>query len=318
MDASEHLRPLVGLLARIGDAVGAGELIGAAHLVSAVGIRSRIEPDLIWVGTRRLTSPIPRLVLELEPPVDARALCDALAVERPVAVSGDVHQHLWQVVVAGADLPDPHARRIAVEPFRAGRWDVRFDLVGRPTGPLPDRVAGASPAYDVHERGGQVHRIEVARGPHRSDVVSAAHPDARTLLAATATAHPVWRDGWEVDPGDDFVLVYDGGRPVTGAAFRVVRPGLAMASRFCVAGQSHLGHAGSALLDVLEAVALDRGCDGLRLDSSAFRHDAQVPYLRHGYLVGPPYDGDADHEVWAERDLRPPRPRNDPARGLGR
>lgn len=319
MDTPRRLRLLTGVIARIGEAVGATELLHAADgLPADAGIDVCVEPDALWVGADRLTSPTPRLVLGLQPPLDARSLCDALGVDHPVAVTGDVHQARWSVHVAGAELPDPYARRIAVKPFRAGRWDVRLDLLGRPAGPLPDLVAGASPAYDVRERGGQVHRIEVTRGTCRSVVVSAAHPDARALLAATAAAHPVWRGGWGLEPDHAFVLVHDGGRPVTGAAFRVVRPGLAMASRFCVAAEGQIGHAGSVLLDVLESVALERGCDRLRLDSSAFRHDAQVPYLRHGYLVGPPYDGDADQAVWAERDLRPAGARNDPARCHGR
>jgi hypothetical protein len=69
---------------------------------------------------------------------------------------------------------------------------------------------------------------------------------------------------------------------------------------------SRLGrHLGAALLDTLEAVALARGCERLRLDSSAFLLGDDLPYARCGYAVGPPYTGDPDVDVWIEKTLRP-------------
>ena len=50
---------------------------------------------------------------------------------------------------------------------------------------------------------------------------------------------------------------------------------------------------------------VDAGSTRLRLDSSAFLADAEVPWQGRGYVVGPPYDGDADVETWAERTLDP-------------
>ena len=56
-------------------------------------------------------------------------------------------------------------------------------------------------------------------------------------------------------------------------------------------------------LDTLEAVARDQGSARLRLDSSAFLLDAELPCERWGYAAGPAYAGDADVGVWAEKDL---------------
>jgi hypothetical protein len=58
------------------------------------------------------------------------------------------------------------------------------------------------------------------------------------------------------------------------------------------------------LLDALEAIARDQRFTRLRLDSSAFLFGGQLPYARYGYAIGPPYEGDADVEVWAEKELR--------------
>jgi hypothetical protein len=85
-------------------------------------------------------------------------------IAQPVAVSTDVHQHTWWLHAGGEDLPDPYGRRIASGHPRWGAYVVRIQLSGRPPGPLPGVVAGASPAYDVRERGGAVVAIEIAPG----------------------------------------------------------------------------------------------------------------------------------------------------------
>jgi hypothetical protein len=102
-----------------------------------------------------------QLRLTLDPPVDARELARLWGIDRPVAVSTDVHQHSWWLLVAGEPLPDPYGPRIAAESPRAGAWTLRIELDGRPSGPLPGVVCGASPAYDVNERGGQVVAVEI-------------------------------------------------------------------------------------------------------------------------------------------------------------
>jgi hypothetical protein len=294
---------LDGLPARLAGAVGPAELEAATRPSVGSGIERRLEPSLIWAGTDRLPASVPRVVVTVEPPVDARDLCRAWGIERPVATSGDAHQRGWRVDIAGEELPDPFARRIAVRPFTAGRWTVRLDLAGRPAGALPAVVAGASPAYDVLERGGEIRRLEISPTAQHSAVVRGDHPDARALLDTMAARHPAWHSGWSVPPDADVGVVYDGDGPITGAAIGDAGGGTFLASRLCVAPDRPLGHAGSTLLDLLEAVVLARGGARLRLDDSAFLHAAAIPYPRHGYVVGPPYDGDADTVTWAERDL---------------
>jgi hypothetical protein len=139
---------------------------------------------------------------------------------------------------------------------------------------------------------------------HRVELVSATHPDAAGLLAARRAAHPHWAAGWDVEADDAFVVVYEADRPVAGAVIRHGLDTISRASRLCgIEGQDTA--AGSALLDGLEALAREAGSTRLRLDSSAFLDDASVPWQRHGYVTGPPYNGDADVEVWVERALDP-------------
>jgi hypothetical protein len=72
------------------------------------------------------------------------------------------------------------------------------------------------------------------------------------------------------------------------------------AHSFSVAADAAGCHAGSALIDALEAIALAEGADVVRLDRSVDAVHQAVPFERHGYRrVG---EGD---EVVAERLVRP-------------
>ena len=303
MDDADRLVELTGFAARLTAAVGAAELGAATRFPDDAGFTIRFQADELWVAGRRLVSPTPAVVVDLATPLDAAVVCRAVGLQRPVGVSGDVHQHRWEVLVAGAPVPDPHAHRILVEPLRLGHWALRPLLAGRPAGALPQRVAGASPAYDVVAGSGSVVRLQVARREVWADILPAGHPHASVLLAGMARAAPSWRLGWDVSPEDPVVVVYDDSEPAAGAVLRLGE--IAVASRLCAAPVSGEGDAGSSLLDVLEALALEHGCGLLRLDSSAFLASARVPWSRHGYRVGPDYAGDTDEPVWAERDLRP-------------
>ena len=92
---------------------------------------------------------------------DARELASLWGIGRPVAVSGDVHQQSWWLMAGGDAIPDEYGPRIAASDLRAGRWRLRARLSARPEGPLPGVAAGASPAYDVTERGGDVVELEI-------------------------------------------------------------------------------------------------------------------------------------------------------------
>jgi hypothetical protein len=270
------------LPARLSQVVSADELDLATRSLEGSGV------------TRSFRTGRPELTLELDPPADARALCAAWGIERPVAVSPDVHQSTWSVLVAGDELADPHAKRIASKRITAGRWDVVPRLSARPAGELPGVVSGASPAYDIVERGGAVASIEIAPTAHPVRAFAPDHPDAMQLLGAMASAEPAWRGGWTADPAATFVVVYDGSGPVAGAS---VSDGW-LVTKICMLEDGY----GAALLDALEALARERGQTRVRLDSSAFLGD-WLPYARYGYEVGPPYEGDADVDVWAEKDL---------------
>lgn len=136
----------------------------------------------------------------------------------------------------------------------------------------------------------------------RIAVVPATHPDAVSLTAARRAAYPHWAAGWDLDGGDQFVVVYDGDTPTAGAAIRHGPDGISRASRLCASERADEG-AGAALLDALEGVARAAGSTRLRLDSSAFLAEAGIPWQANGYVTGPPYDGNADVEVWTERIL---------------
>jgi hypothetical protein len=109
-------------------------------------------PPGVWAGPSGFT---------LTPPVDARRLAGLWGVQRPVAVSVDVHQTLWYLFDTGQELPHPSLRWIEVVPVRAGSLVLRARLTGRPPGPVPTTVAGASPAYDLLTVPGEVDVVEV-------------------------------------------------------------------------------------------------------------------------------------------------------------
>lgn len=264
MHAGSRWQFLADLHQRLAAAVGAAELEAATQPPD--GVVRRMEPDRMWVGDRRLAAPIPRVVLDLSPPVPAADLWAAWGIAQPAARSGD--------------QPDE-------APWPVGRWGVRFHLVGA----------------------GEVGQVEVFARPVRVDRVDSVDPTARALLDAMSSFYPAWRGGWDVPPAAGFVVVHAEDRPVAGAAITHDEQGIAHASCLCVDPDRIAGPAGPALLDALEAVALASGCHRLCLDGSVFLHREHIPYLRCGYVVAPPYDGDADASVWAEKDL--------PAEGRG-
>ena len=95
------------------------------------------------------------------PGQDAQWLLTAWHLDRAYAVAIDPHQETWQLARYGQDVSDPNATRIAVVPIAFGTWTVRPRLAGRPAGPLPNVVAGASPAYDISVYSAQVVGIDL-------------------------------------------------------------------------------------------------------------------------------------------------------------
>jgi hypothetical protein len=271
---------LTELPALVGSAVGGDEL-RAALAVEVPGVAVRLDADSVAVGDRQLRSTLPRVTMDLDPPVDAGWLSKAWRIVAPVAVSGDAHQHRWHLCVSGAELPDPHGRRIVSHTPTAGRWDVDPVLAGRPPGPLPGVSSGASPAYDLLATGGSVATIEISRTWLAATVVRSDHPSLAALpAAAPADRGRRWRGG---RPGaTDVVVVSSGGEPLVAAGFRTAGE-VHWAFAFTAAAGAVERHAGSTLLDALEALALDAGAHVVRLDASIGPVRDVVPAERHGY-----------------------------------
>jgi hypothetical protein len=95
------------------------------------------------------------------PPREPHWLMTAWHLDRVYAVATDPHQQSWQLMRYGRDVGDPNGPRIALIPITFGAWTVRPQLAGRPVGPLPSLVAGASPAYDVAGHAAQVTGIDL-------------------------------------------------------------------------------------------------------------------------------------------------------------
>jgi hypothetical protein len=153
---------LGGLPAALGSAATAAQLRAAAKPPPHAGLSYAERPQQTWGADGRLVpADAPRITLGVDPPADAHELASVWGIERPVAVSGDVHQQLWWLLVGGDAIPDEHGPRIVASDLTAGRWRLRARLSARPEGPLPGVAAGASPAYDVTERGGDVVELEI-------------------------------------------------------------------------------------------------------------------------------------------------------------
>jgi hypothetical protein len=266
---------LADLPARLAGVIGGDELRDS--VTQAIpGLTPRLETHSLWIGPRRLASMLPRVEFDLGLPVDVRWLSEMWQIEAPVAVSGDVHQRRWRLMISGAELPDPNGRRIASRPVTAGRWEIGAVLAGRPSGALPGVVSGASPAYDLLATGGHVVSVSVERAWVATDVVAGRDASSQDLIVGR----------------DDVALAV--------AGFRVVDDAL-IAHSFSLTPDAARCHAGSALIDALEAIALADGADAVRLDRSVVAvHDA-VPFERHGYRrIG------ADGDVVAERRVAVP------------
>jgi hypothetical protein len=106
-----------------------------------------------------------RLDVAVTAAVTAEQFARWLLLEEAYLVSGDAHQASWAIYVKVGDLDDPYQTRIAVTRPVVGPWELRIRVEGRPHGPLPAVVAGASPAYPV--AGSDVLVTNVTFSPHR-------------------------------------------------------------------------------------------------------------------------------------------------------
>lgn len=233
------------------------------------------------------------------------ALADAWELDEPIAVSGDVHQARWRIAVRGRASSDTKGRHIEAKDIVVGCWTVTPLIDGRPRGDLPDVSAGASPAYNLREHGGVVRSIIVERVSPDGHLTVAGDPAVARLLDAVRAWNPYARPGWAPAADCPFVVITSREAPVAGAALIVDRTtSVALASSVAIHPAAVAPDCTAAdLIDVLEAVAFDNGASVIRLDGTAFLFDEKLHLAQRGYTVEPPYDGDADVEIWAEHSL---------------
>jgi len=106
-----------------------------------------------------------RLDVAVTAAVTAGQFARWLRLDGAYLVSGDAHQASWAIQVKAGDVDDPYQRRIHVSRPVAGPWELRIRVDGRPPGPLPGVVAGASPAYPVAGSDVLVTRVTFSRRP---------------------------------------------------------------------------------------------------------------------------------------------------------
>lgn len=87
--------------------------------------------------------------ITLNSPISAKSFSEILAWNSPYLVSPDVHQNTWEIKIPTDPLGKVENSRIATTYPKIGIWSVRVAVQTRPTGELPEVVAGASPAYSL-------------------------------------------------------------------------------------------------------------------------------------------------------------------------
>jgi hypothetical protein len=105
-----------------------------------------------------------RLDVAVTAAVTAEQFARWLLLDEAYLVSSDAHQASWAIQVKVGDLDDPYQTRIHVTRPVVGPWELLIRVDGRPDGPLPRIVAGASPAYPV--AGSGVLVTNVTFSPH--------------------------------------------------------------------------------------------------------------------------------------------------------
>ena len=118
-------------------------------------------------GIARVEMRDDRLDVAVTAAVTAEQFARWLLLDEAYLVSSDAHQASWAIQVKVGDLDDPYQARIHVTRPVVGPWELLIRVDGRPDGPLPRIVAGASPAYPV--AGSGVLVTNVTFSPHPMD-----------------------------------------------------------------------------------------------------------------------------------------------------
>jgi ribosomal protein S18 acetylase RimI-like enzyme len=154
--------------------------------------------------------------------------------------------------------------------------------------------------------------------------------DVRSLLAAfgaeIAGAYPGWTlasgpsaSGADfAPPGGAFLVVYRRGEPVACGGLKRLDDRRAEIKRLYVAPPARGRGVGRRLLDVLEAVARDRGYEAVRLDTGSTQPVALRLFTSAGYREIADYNGNPFASYWFEKVLAPPLSEGSSAAGAGR
>ncbi|MFV0316546.1 MAG: GNAT family N-acetyltransferase [Microthrixaceae bacterium] len=108
-------------------------------------------------------------------------------------------------------------------------------------------------------------------------------------------------------PNGRFLVAYDTttdpSTPIGCGAVWVIRPGVAEIRRMWIT-PSHQGQGlGRAMLEALEAAAIELGCHTARLDSMHALEAAVAMYRSHGYQEIENYNDNPNATIWMQRPL---------------
>ena len=154
------------LLATLAPAAAQAPTPSWLTVVSRVADRARASPNVDTLLAALAEDSIPATRTSdtsIEAPLAhrlrARDVARGLGITRGCIVATDVHQTQWSLFDCE---PDPTADdRFLFRASHAGIWDVQPRVSGRPSGPLPTELAGASPAYDLRRYDARVVALEV-------------------------------------------------------------------------------------------------------------------------------------------------------------
>lgn len=102
--------------------------------------------------------------ITLRHPCSAKSLCKIIGWNSPYLVSPDVHQNTWEIQLPKDPMGKVEGSRIATKYPQIGSWTVRASVESRPTGELPEIVAGASPAYSLGNYDSGITAVKLVKG----------------------------------------------------------------------------------------------------------------------------------------------------------
>ncbi len=134
------------------------------------------------------------------------------------------------------------------------------------------------------------------------------------FAAEIAAAYPGWTPASGpsagaadfAPPGGAFVLICSGGQPVACGGIKRLDDRCAEIKRLYVVPSARGRGLGHRLLGALEAIALDRGYEAVRLDTGRTQPVALRLFTRAGYREIADYNGNPFATYWFEKVLAEP------------